>query len=103
MTLTEALAVKARGLTKEQIIAHLRGVAENNLRADIRTIERAWKEKPSGLEGKTVKQSRNTGTVPFDRLSAVDCRNEQDRGATIQIFRSLVNVLLRVVGPVSCQ
>jgi len=47
MTLTEALAVKARGLTKEQIIAHLRAVAENNLRADIRTIERAWKEKPS--------------------------------------------------------
>ena len=44
MTLTEALAVKARGLTKEQIIAHLRAVAENNLRADIRTIERAWKE-----------------------------------------------------------
>jgi hypothetical protein len=63
MTLNEALAVKARGLTKEQIIAHLRAVAENNLRADIRTIERAWKEKPSGLEGKTVKQSRNTGTV----------------------------------------
>jgi hypothetical protein len=62
MTLNEALAVKARGLTKEQIIAHLRAVAENNLRADIRTIERAWKEKPSGLEGKTVKQSRNTGT-----------------------------------------
>ena len=103
MTLNEALAVKARGLTKEQIIAHLRAVAENNLRADIRTIERAWKEKPSGLEGKTMKQSRNTGTVPFDRLSAVDCRNEQDRGAKIQIFRSLVNVLLRVVGPVSCQ
>ena len=47
MTLTEALAVKARGLTKEQIIAHLRAVAENNLRADIRTIERGWKEKPS--------------------------------------------------------
>ena len=47
MTLNEALAVKARGLTKEQIIAHLRAVAENNLRADIRTIERAWKEKPS--------------------------------------------------------
>jgi hypothetical protein len=46
MTLNEALAVKARGLTKEQIIAHLRAVAENNLRADIRTIERAWKEKP---------------------------------------------------------
>ena len=38
MTPTEALAVKARGLTKEQIIAHLRAVAENNLRADIRTI-----------------------------------------------------------------
>ena len=36
MTLNEALAVKARGLTKEQIIAHLRAVAENNLRADIR-------------------------------------------------------------------
>ena len=50
MTLNEALAVKARGLTKEQIIAHLPAVAENNLRADIRTIERAWKEKPSGLE-----------------------------------------------------
>ena len=47
MTLTEALAVKARGLTKEQIIAHLRAVAENNLRADVRTIERAWREKPS--------------------------------------------------------
>ena len=44
MTLTEALAVKARGVTKEQIIAHLREVAENNLCADIRTIERAWKE-----------------------------------------------------------
>ena len=42
MTLT--LAVKARGLTKEQIIALFRAVAENNLRADIRTIERAWKE-----------------------------------------------------------
>ena len=27
MTLNEALAVKARGLTKEQIIAHLRAVA----------------------------------------------------------------------------
>ena len=51
MTLTEALAVKARGLTKEQIIAHLRAVAENNLRADIRTIERAWKEKPSDHRG----------------------------------------------------
>jgi hypothetical protein len=47
MTLTEALAVKARGLTKEQIIAHLRAAAENNLRADVRTIERAWREKPS--------------------------------------------------------
>jgi hypothetical protein len=31
-----------------------------------------------------VKQSRNIGTAPFDRLSAVDCRNEQDRGAKIQ-------------------
>jgi hypothetical protein len=41
MTLSEALAVKARGLTKEQLIALLRTVAENNLRADIRTIERA--------------------------------------------------------------
>jgi|HubBroStandDraft_4_1064222.scaffolds.fasta_scaffold1623968_2 hypothetical protein len=39
MTLNEALAVKARGLTKEQIIAHLRAVAENNLRADIRIID----------------------------------------------------------------
>jgi hypothetical protein len=46
MTLNEALAAKARGLTKEQIVAQLRAVAENNLRADIRTIERAWKEKP---------------------------------------------------------
>jgi hypothetical protein len=46
MTLSEALAVKARGLTKEQLIALLRTVAEDNLRADIRTIERAWKEKP---------------------------------------------------------
>jgi hypothetical protein len=44
MTLNEALAVKARGLTKEQIIAQLRAVAESNLRADIRTIDRAWKE-----------------------------------------------------------
>ena len=44
MTLNEALAVKARGLTKEQIIAHLRAVAESNLHADIRTIDRAWKE-----------------------------------------------------------
>jgi hypothetical protein len=44
MTLNEALAAKARGLTKEQIVAQLRAVAENNLRADIRTIERAWKE-----------------------------------------------------------
>ena len=43
-TLPNDIAVKARGLTKEQIIAHLRAVAENNLRADIRTIERAWKE-----------------------------------------------------------
>ena len=57
MTLTEALAVKARGLTKEQIIAHLRAVAENNLRADIRTIERAWKEKPS--EGISAKSASN--------------------------------------------
>jgi hypothetical protein len=54
MTLTEALAVKARGLTKEQIIAHLRAVAENNLRADIRTIERAWKEKPSEGHGHQI-------------------------------------------------
>ena len=44
MTLTEALAVKARGLSKEQIIAHLRVVAESKLRADIRTIDRVWKE-----------------------------------------------------------
>jgi hypothetical protein len=43
-----------------------------------------------------VKQSRNIDTVPFDRLSAADCRNEQDRGAKIQIFRSLASVLLRV-------
>ena len=57
MTLTEALAVKARGLTKEQIIAHLRAVAENNIRADIRTIERAWKEKPS--EGISAKSASN--------------------------------------------
>jgi hypothetical protein len=48
------LAVKARGLTKEQIIAHLRAVAEDNLRADIRTIERAWKEKPSEGNGGNV-------------------------------------------------
>jgi hypothetical protein len=55
MTLNEALAVKARGLTKEQIIALLRTVAENNLRADIRTIERAWKEKPSeGISAKSL-------------------------------------------------
>ena len=57
MTLTEALAVKARGLAKEQIIAHLRAVAENNLRADIRTIERASKEKPS--EGISAKSASN--------------------------------------------
>ena len=57
MTLTEALAVKARGLTKQQIIAHLRPVAENNFRADIRTIERAWKEKLS--EGISVKSASN--------------------------------------------
>jgi hypothetical protein len=57
MTLTEALAVKARGLTKEQIIAHLRAVAEDDLRADIRTIERAWKEKPS--EGIGAKSASN--------------------------------------------
>jgi hypothetical protein len=57
MTLTEALAVKARGPTKEQIIAHLRVVAEDNLRADIRTIERAWKEKPS--EGIGAKSASN--------------------------------------------
>jgi hypothetical protein len=57
MTLTEALAVKARGLTKEQIIGHLRAVAENNLRADIRTIERAWKEEPS--EGISAKSASN--------------------------------------------
>ena len=50
-------AGKARGLTKEQIIAHLRAVAENNLRADIRTIERAWKEKPS--EGISAKSASN--------------------------------------------
>ena len=55
MTLT--LAVKARGLTKEQIIAHLCAVAESNLRADIRTIDRAWKEKPS--EGFSAKSARN--------------------------------------------
>ena len=47
MTLTEALAVKARDLTKEQIIAHLRAAAENDLRTDVRTIDRAWREKPS--------------------------------------------------------
>ena len=57
MTLTEALAVKARGLTKEQIIAHLRAVAESNLRADIRTIDRAWKEKPS--EGISANSASN--------------------------------------------
>jgi hypothetical protein len=44
MTMNEALAAKARGLTREQIIGQLRAVAESNLRADIRTIERAWKE-----------------------------------------------------------
>ena len=32
-------------------------VAENNLRADIRTIERAWKEKPS--EGISAKSASN--------------------------------------------
>ena len=57
MTLNEALAVKARGLTKEQIIAHLRAVAESNLRADIRTIDRVWKEKPS--EGISAKSASN--------------------------------------------
>jgi hypothetical protein len=57
MTLNEALAVKARGLTKEQTIEHLRAVAENNLRADIRTIERAWKENPS--EGISAKSASN--------------------------------------------
>ena len=57
MTLTEALAVKARTITKEQIIAHLRAVAEDNLRADIRTIERAWKEKLS--EGISAKSASN--------------------------------------------
>ena len=57
MTLTEALAVKASGLNKEQIIAHLRAVAENNLRADIRTIDRVWKKKPS--EGISAKSASN--------------------------------------------
>jgi thiosulfate reductase cytochrome b subunit len=37
-----------------------------------------------------VKQSRNIGTAPFGRLSAVDCRNEQDRGAKIQ-YRPLIH------------
>jgi uncharacterized protein YlzI (FlbEa/FlbD family) len=32
--------------------------------------------------------ARNTDTATFDRLSAVDYRNEQDRGAKIQTFRS---------------
>ena len=64
MTLNEALAVKARGLTKEQIIAHLRAVAENNLRADIRTIERVWKEKPSseGISAKWAAIEDRSGT-----------------------------------------
>jgi hypothetical protein len=44
MTLQEAFAAKALGLTKEQIIAQLRAVAENNLRASILTIERAYKK-----------------------------------------------------------
>jgi hypothetical protein len=31
-----------------------------------------------------VKQSRNIGTAPFDRLSAVDCRNElRDQNSNI--------------------
>ena len=51
MTLNEALAVKARGLTKEQIIAHLRAVAGNNLRHS---------HNRAGLEGKTVKRTRAT-------------------------------------------
>ena len=63
MTLNEALAVKARGLTKEQIIAHLRAVAENNLRADIRTIERAWKENREAIQ-KYPAQSHSTGCPP---------------------------------------
>ena len=62
MTLNEALAVKARGLTKEQLIALLRAVAENNLRADIRTIERAWKQ--SVAIQKYPAQSHSTGCPP---------------------------------------
>jgi hypothetical protein len=50
MTLNEALAAKTRGLTKEQIIAQLRAVAENNLRADIRTIERAGRKNREAIQ-----------------------------------------------------
>jgi hypothetical protein len=73
MTLTEALAVKARGLTKEQIIAHLRAVAENNLRADVRTIERAWREKPSEGISAAPTSSGQSGHIeqPPRRLAAI--------------------------------
>jgi hypothetical protein len=59
MTLNEALAVKARGLTKEQLIALLREVAENS---------RRHSHNRAGLEGKTVKKypakSHSTGCPP---------------------------------------
>jgi hypothetical protein len=61
MTLNEALAAKTRGLTKEQIIAQLRAVAEEQ-------PSRRHSHNRAGLEGKTVKQSRNIGTAPFNRL-----------------------------------
>ena len=73
MTLTEALAVKARGLAKEQIIAHLRAVAENNLRADVRTIERAWREKPSeGISAAPTSSGHiEQPPAPEGRLAAI--------------------------------
>ena len=49
MTLNEALAVKARGLTKEQIIAHLAcGRGEQP--------SRRHSHNRAGLEGKTIRR-----------------------------------------------
>ena len=72
--------------------------ARSDKGTDYRAVACGRGEQPSrrhshnraGLEGKTVKQSRNIGTAPFGRLSAVDCRNEQDRGAKIQ-YRPLIH------------
>ena len=63
--------------------------ARSDKGTDYRALACGRREQPSrrhshnraGLEGKTVKQSRNTGTAPFHPLSAVDCRNRGAKAA----------------------